>query len=564
MTHGRPGVRHRREVTDVAAGRPALGGGCAEVLLSGLVEALGGYLEVISAPRGAEIPVNGPIIYDEDPPEDLAPADLLLAVGVHVDSPGARELVRVAGRAAASAVVFRKDGEVPGEAVYAADQAGVAILAVPCGTSWGQLFTLIVTALEAERAATWNSEAGLAVGDLVQLANAIAGTVGGATTIEDPDSNVLAFSSLGHPIDTPRRDTILGHRIPGAWRLALEERGVFKELYASDDVLRIDGVRIGDLELTPRMAIVVRAGGEVLGSVWVAQAERPFDGDAVQALRGAARIAALHMLHHRAAGDLDRQRRIEQMRALLSGQPLPPPGLALLGLSAGTPLTVVAVAPDIESLAEPEIATARMLSVITLYAEVFRRRAAAVAVDGVVYVILPAVEEADRSRLMVFVKDLVVRAGATIKSTVIAGVGTTATDLAEVLSSRREADDVVRVMPRLRNPCPAAHIDDVRGHVALMHLADFAAQESHLRGGKVQRLVVHDERHDTRYVETLQCYLDRFGDIPAAAASLSIHRNTFRYRLARLLEISGLDLDDPDERLVTHLQLGFMSRGARG
>ncbi len=56
----------------------------------------------------------------------------------------------------------------------------------------------------------------------------------------------------------------------------------------------------------------------------------------------------------------------------------------------------------------------------------------------------------------------------------------------------------------------------------------------------------------------LRAYLDAFGDVSVAAGELSIHRNTFRYRLARLLELSGLDLGDPDERLITHLQLRFL------
>jgi DNA-binding PucR family transcriptional regulator len=37
-----------------------------------------------------------------------------------------------------------------------------------------------------------------------------------------------------------------------------------------------------------------------------------------------------------------------------------------------------------------------------------------------------------------------------------------------------------------------------------------------------------------------------------------VHPNTFRYRLRRLVEVSGIDLDDPVERLVAHLQLTLL------
>ena len=43
--------------------------------------------------------------------------------------------------------------------------------------------------------------------------------------------------------------------------------------------------------------------------------------------------------------------------------------------------------------------------------------------------------------------------------------------------------------------------------------------------------------------------------MPGAAKRVFVHPNTFRYRLRRLTEISGLDLDDPLERLVAELQL---------
>jgi DNA-binding PucR family transcriptional regulator len=37
-----------------------------------------------------------------------------------------------------------------------------------------------------------------------------------------------------------------------------------------------------------------------------------------------------------------------------------------------------------------------------------------------------------------------------------------------------------------------------------------------------------------------------------------VHPNTLRHRLRRIVEISDLDLDDADERLVTELQLRIL------
>jgi DNA-binding PucR family transcriptional regulator len=48
---------------------------------------------------------------------------------------------------------------------------------------------------------------------------------------------------------------------------------------------------------------------------------------------------------------------------------------------------------------------------------------------------------------------------------------------------------------------------------------------------------------------------NRCGNVAAAAERLGVHPNTLRYRLRRAVELSGLDLGDADERLVTELQL---------
>ena len=65
----------------------------------------------------------------------------------------------------------------------------------------------------------------------------------------------------------------------------------------------------------------------------------------------------------------------------------------------------------------------------------------------------------------------------------------------------------------------------------------------------------HDERTGGQLVETVAAWLRADGDGRAAAEDLGIHRNTLRYRLARVEEVSGLDLTDPSARLLARLLL---------
>ncbi len=84
--------------------------------------------------------------------------------------------------------------------------------------------------------------AGVPIGDLFALANAIAGMVGGAVTIEDPARRVLAFSTLDdQPIDAARRRSILGRQVP--------DSSGMRKLYRR--VLETDGVMTADQRALP-------------------------------------------------------------------------------------------------------------------------------------------------------------------------------------------------------------------------------------------------------------------------------------------------------------------------
>lgn len=67
------------------------------------------------------------------------------------------------------------------------------------------------------------------------------------------------------------------------------------------------------------------------------------------------------------------------------------------------------------------------------------------------------------------------------------------------------------------------------------------------------RLIDYDAARGTQLVLTLSEYLDHDGGYNATAAVLSVHRNTLKYRLRRIGEVSGHDLGMPDT--LFHLQL---------
>jgi DNA-binding PucR family transcriptional regulator len=69
----------------------------------------------------------------------------------------------------------------------------------------------------------------------------------------------------------------------------------------------------------------------------------------------------------------------------------------------------------------------------------------------------------------------------------------------------------------------------------------------------VARLVEVDARTGSEHTVTLQAFERSGGSIKDTAKALGLHANTVRYRLARITEITGLGLADPDTVLAVAL-----------
>jgi sugar diacid utilization regulator len=143
----------------------------------------------------------------------------------------------------------------------------------------------------------------------------------------------------------------------------------------------------------------------------------------------------------------------------------------------------------------------------------------------------------------------------------VIAIGQVARDAAGLPGARAHADRVLRVLlagpPGRRR---VASLTDVYSEALLMELRDLAAAHGDIQAGPVARLLAYDAAHGATLAGTLRAWLDAFGDVPAASAAMFVHPNTFRYRLRRLAQVSGIDLTDPDQRFAAMLQLRIAPR----
>jgi hypothetical protein len=545
-----------------ATGGEALG----RSTLGWLVAQLGPrVMRIECAPAGLEVVVREPVIYDVLVPPATEPGDVVLAIGVGADSADAVDLYRWAAGREAGAAVFKVGEVVPPRLVAAAEEASVALVTVPLETAWDQLYALIRRVM-ATSADLPGGEDTAPVGDVFALANAIAAMVGGAVVINDPQLQVIAYSSLDDPIDDTRQRSILGRRPPDDVVRRLRDEGTFSQLLHSPEAIRMPDWT-GD---RPRIAIAIRAGKEVLGFIFVAEGKAPLGDGARLTLLEASRIAALHLLRLRSSTDLERRLRSDLLRGVLEGRGSVDLLASRLGLKPTGVFTIVGFELDFADSDEEEDDTdeerlrqERVRDLILLQSEALRRRASTVSMGRRIYALLPGSEPLPATRLLQWAEDVIEHAHGAFRVELKAGIGSTVNHLSQVVQSRHDADQVLRIL-RIESQLAGrqvATIDQLRGHAFLLELQETAALQPHLQYGKVAALVRYDAENGTAYVESLRAYLDALGDVVIASKRIHVHRNTLRYRLRRLCELVDLDVTDPTDRLVAELQLRLLEPG---
>ena len=513
-------------------------------------------LELVCGDIGRVTEIGGIAIHDPVDEPVLPHHALVLGVGVREPHEIAG-LLRTLGKHAAAGLVLRLP--VPASAVVAGAvaESGVPLLGLTRGASWTQLAAILRSLLAEGDVGDEGREtlSGIPSGDLFAVANAVAALIDAPITIEDRSSRVLAFSGRQDEADRSRVETILGRQVPERYSRLLTERGVFRDLYRSDQPVYVEpppGSGLPDFNI-PRVAVAVRAGDEVLGSIWAVVRE-PLSADREQAMCDAARLVALHMLRIRAGADVERRLRADLVSTALEGGAGAWEAISRLGL-ADQPVVVLA-------LAVPEFADRqRLADGLAMHLSAFHPRCATALVGDVAYGLVPVAGDADgQQRATRIAADFLDRVGD--RSRAVIGVGAVADDTSALPAARSCADRALRVL-RVGHGGGrrVATLADVHAAVLLLELRDLAAAHGDRPTGPVARLAAYDGEHGTNLVETLRAWLDAFGDVPAASAAMFVHANTFRYRLRRLTEVSGIDLSDPEQRFAAMLQLRVVHPG---
>ncbi|TDQ00435.1 PucR family transcriptional regulator [Labedaea rhizosphaerae] len=504
------------------------------VRLDRLVNVLGGYglrLVRCPVPRSTEL---GSVVLHEQTAGRTVVGDVLLAIGAR----SVAEAVRWAEAARAAVVLVRDDAA----AEPTGDEHPVAVIIVDPAVSWSEVAAVVYGLVVEGR----ETESGRGPTDMFALADSLADAIGGAVTIEDRLARVMAYSRQQQHADRARAETILGRQAPELLRAFFAARGVGAHLESSDEPLFV--TEDAEHGFTGRMVVAVRAGRELLGSVWVT-CPQPLDGAARQALVDGARTVALHLLRSRASADLERQVETDLVLQLLEGTADAATVVSKLGLPQA-PMRVIASRVDI---VEQERHAALLLAFDRATTGFGWSRPGRSAVAGTtLYTVLPG-DGTSAARAWV----TALRAALPADLTVMAGISAPAA--ADSLpAARQEADECLALHEtRYSSSVPPAY-EESWDQILLQRLRTAARSGRAPARGPVTELRRHDAEHGTHYVATLRAWLRAQGDTGEAGRQLGVHENTVRYRLRKMTELTALDLQDADKRLAMTIEVAAL------
>ncbi|MFJ4685641.1 PucR family transcriptional regulator [Streptomyces sp. NPDC088789] len=379
-------------------------------------------------------------------------------------------------------------------------------------------------------------------GDYQELVDELSELLGAPATLENRDFELIAFGAYdsegdldSSALDPVRTRSIVTRRSTAAVRTWFESFGITR----ATAPVRIPptpeaGVYRG------RICLPVRHRGVVLGYVWLLDTDPgPSPARLTAAMEVAGRIGALLADEAQHGADLTRE-----LRAVLTAERDWQHDMAVaelrtaLGARADGPHTVVCVAPwpsadpdDAPSVRTLPGATARC----TVPWGTAAQSLAVLVRLRTTENLAPAASAAAR---------LLERAGDAAPAAGIAAGRSGLTALGTAWHEAAASAHAALAEPRLG---PVAEWASIGPYRLLTSLPPEAAHDP-----AVTALLSPAHRDLARTAET---YLDRAGQAARTAAELGIHRQTLYYRLSRVEQLTGLDLDEGEDRLLLHMAL---------
>ncbi|MEU4267051.1 helix-turn-helix domain-containing protein [Streptomyces sp. NPDC026092] len=388
-------------------------------------------------------------------------------------------------------------------------------------------------------------------GDYQELVDEISALLGAPATLENRDFGLIAFGAHDSDDDTAmdpvRTRSILTRKSTPAVRSWFEGFGITR----ATGPVRIPAAPDAGV-FRDRICLPVRHRGVVLGYVWLLDAEPgPTHAQLTAAMEVATRIGGLLADEERAGADLSRE-----LRAALTAERGWQYDMALTALRTALgadaeglhALVCLAPWPDEDSPSARTVPGAAVLCTVPWRAPGGADAGAGPgpgpgASAGRALAVLVRLRAADNLAPAVAAAE---RLRGTPGEGAVTGIAEPRRGLADLDVSWREATAAARTASAQPHLGPLAEWAAIGPYRLLTALPPAEPDPA-------VRVLLTPAHHEL--ARTAEVFLDNAGQASRTATALGIHRQTLYYRLSRVEQLTGLDLDAGEDRLLLHMAL---------
>lgn len=387
--------------------------------------------------------------------------------------------------------------------------------------------------------------------------------IGQPLVLEDAQFKLVTYSPHQdlQSVDLARWGTVLSKGAPREVLQAMRREGIVKQLRQASAPVRVKA--IPEVGLRQRVVVPIRRGNRTLGYIWLVDPNGLDDellerfADVVNRELAPLLFDLLEELEGRP------QASAALLRRLVAGEPVEPDALAAFREAAFSSTCRHFWLAAIVGPGFPHDG-GRMPAAAATQARHWKVQVVPLEVDAVCYVVctVPYAAPAEGERDIVAFLEALRQKFRHEAGPVGIGLDGSFEELAGVREAAAAAHGAALISAHLLDGAAVARSCQFPAFLSAMAAwreANRAPWDRyHADGSAGSWLAIledYDNRQKSSLLATLTAYLDSGGSTSQASAALHVHPNTLLYRLQRIQQLTGLDLEDGRQRLLLHFEL---------
>lgn len=377
-------------------------------------------------------------------------------------------------------------------------------------------------------------------------------------TIEDSNHQIISYSRHKENVDEARMATIMSRKVPDKIINSLWKNGIMAKLFESDEPVIVPAIE--EVGLGNRVAVSIRKHNEVLGFIWAQINDKTMDDDQLHLLKEAAKLVKNQLLLQRIRKRKEEESHQEFLWKLLTGHLNDVSKIKHQAKRVGVNLdgrlavAIINFENDItQAIEKHAYYLAETLHQVQVVSKLFDQ-------NQLILLTRLRTEKEAINALSGFIKDFINKISMRLQIRNISGAfGSVYHSPEHVHCSYKQALKVLRLKEKFPDELQQKYsFQEIGIYQFLDELYQIRVRD-HYQSEAIKKLREYDLKHHTDLLLTLKSYLECDCNVYQAAQLLHVHPNTLNYRLKRVVEITGVNLKDPNQKITLFLDLKLES-----